>query len=43
VFEVIVGVVGVAAGLAFLAGEGRDAGAGVDDDGLSLGCGCAYP
>lgn len=41
--EVGVGVVGIAAALAFLAGEGRDARAGVDYDGLSLGSGCAHP
>lgn len=36
-------MVGVAAAVAFFAGEGRDARAGVDDDGLTLGGGRADP
>mmetsp|Transcript_38769 Transcript_38769/g.81515 ORF Transcript_38769/g.81515 Transcript_38769/m.81515 type:complete len:293 (-) Transcript_38769:202-1080(-) len=41
--EVHVGVVRVAASLAFLAGEGRDARSGVDDDGLTLGIRGSHP
>lgn len=41
--KVVVGVVVVAAPFAFFAGKGCYSGAGVDDYGLTLGGGGAYP